>query len=66
MVYLTRFISATWLTLNQLIISCRSGRRSQLAAEYVVEHLGFQNVYNVEGGILKWMEQGYPTEVAAF
>jgi rhodanese-related sulfurtransferase len=52
--------------LNKLVISCRSGRRSLLAAEYVIKHLGFQNVYNVEGGILRWIEQGYPVEVAAF
>ena len=47
---------------EQLVISCRSGRRSLLAAQYVVSKLGFKNVYNVEGGILKWIEKGYPVE----
>jgi rhodanese-related sulfurtransferase len=44
------------------VISCRSGRRSLLTAQYVVSKLGFKNVYNVEGGILKWIEKGYPVE----
>ncbi|CEP18062.1 hypothetical protein [Parasitella parasitica] len=47
---------------EQLVISCRSGRRSLLAAQHVVSKLGFKNVYNVEGGILKWIEMGNPVE----
>ncbi|CAO0800279.1 unnamed protein product [Mucor circinelloides] len=47
---------------EQLVISCRSGRRSLLAAQYAVSKLGFKNVYNVEGGILKWIQKGYPVE----
>ncbi|GAN11637.1 sulfurtransferase [Mucor ambiguus] len=47
---------------EQLVISCRSGRRSLLAAQYTVSKLGFKNVYNVEGGILKWIQKGYPVE----
>ncbi|KAI8075940.1 Rhodanese-like domain-containing protein [Gilbertella persicaria] len=46
----------------QLVISCRSGRRSMFAAEYVTKKLGFTNVYNVHGGILAWIENGYPIE----
>ncbi|KAK4510148.1 uncharacterized protein ATC70_006320 [Mucor velutinosus] len=47
---------------EQLVISCRSGRRSLLAAQYAVSKLGFKNVYNVEGGILQWIQKGYPVE----
>ncbi|KAI7882128.1 Rhodanese-like domain-containing protein [Mucor mucedo] len=47
---------------EQLVISCRSGRRSGFAAEYVVSKLGFTNVYNVKGGILDWIGHGYPVE----
>ncbi|KAI8642896.1 Rhodanese-like domain-containing protein [Parasitella parasitica] len=47
---------------EQLVISCRSGRRSLLAAQHAISKLGFKHVYNVEGGILKWIEKGYPVE----
>lgn len=46
----------------KLVISCRSGRRSGFAAEYVVSKLGFKNVYNVKGGILEWIGHGYPVD----
>lgn len=45
-----------------MVLSCRSGRRSMFAAEYVTEKLGFKNVYNVQGGILAWMENNYPAQ----
>ncbi|CAO3656567.1 unnamed protein product [Mucor hiemalis] len=45
---------------EKLVISCRSGRRSGFAAEYVTSKLGFRNVYNVKGGILEWIAHGYP------
>jgi len=34
-------------------IYCRSGNRSHKACEIMYE-LGFQNAYNLEGGILQW------------
>ncbi|KAI9332757.1 Rhodanese-like domain-containing protein [Pilaira anomala] len=43
---------------EQLIIVCRSGRRSGFATDYLVSKLGFKNVYNIKGGILDWIEQG--------
>jgi rhodanese-related sulfurtransferase len=46
----------------KLVISCRSGRRSGFAAEYVVSKLGFKNVYNVQGGISDWIVHGYPVD----
>ncbi|KAI8328617.1 putative Rhodanese domain protein [Choanephora cucurbitarum] len=47
---------------HQLVLSCRSGRRSLLASEYLISKLGFSNVYNVQGGILSWIESGYPVQ----
>jgi rhodanese-related sulfurtransferase len=35
------------------IIYCRSGARSMNAANYMVEN-GFTNVYNLDGGIMRW------------
>jgi rhodanese-related sulfurtransferase len=39
---------------------CRSGNRSQVAAEMLVR-AGFTSVSNVQGGMLAWRQAGYPT-----
>lgn len=36
-------------------VYCRSGKRSLKAAEKLSE-LGFKNIYNLDGGYLKWTE----------
>ncbi|HEX8461304.1 MAG TPA: rhodanese-like domain-containing protein [Segetibacter sp.] len=41
---------------EEVIIYCRSGNRSQMAA-LMLEHLGFKNTVNVTGGMLDWMEK---------
>ena len=41
---------------EEVIIQCRSGRRSMMAC-LVLEGLGFTNTYNLEGGILAWQEK---------
>lgn len=41
---------------EEVIIQCRSGRRSMMAC-LVLEQLGFTNTYNLEGGILAWQEK---------
>ena len=38
-------------------VYCRSGRRSRTAAELLIKK-GFQKVYNLDKGILNWMEEG--------
>ena len=38
---------------------CRSGRRSYEAASQAVAH-GFEQVFNVEGGILAWESEDHP------
>ena len=40
-----------------IILYCRSGRRSYLSAIILSEN-GFKEVYNLEGGILSWIEVG--------
>jgi sulfur-carrier protein adenylyltransferase/sulfurtransferase len=44
---------------QRVLLYCRSGNRSGKAAEEMVR-LGYENVANVEGGILAWQEQGLP------
>jgi rhodanese-related sulfurtransferase len=41
---------------EEVIIYCRSGRRSMMAC-MVLDQLGFKDTYNVEGGILAWQEK---------
>jgi rhodanese-related sulfurtransferase len=41
---------------EQVIVYCRSGRRSMLACQ-VLDQLGFKDTYNLEGGILAWIEK---------
>jgi rhodanese-related sulfurtransferase len=44
---------------DEVIIYCRSGYRSQIACEILV-NCNFTKVYNMLGGILAWIETGYP------
>jgi len=41
---------------EEIILHCRSGKRSAIAAMYL-EAQGFTNTVNVEGGILAWQEK---------
>lgn len=43
-----------------LYFICRSGRRSLTAAEKLFA-AGYENVYNVEGGMIRWLELGLPS-----
>jgi molybdopterin/thiamine biosynthesis adenylyltransferase/rhodanese-related sulfurtransferase len=51
-------------TSRRLILYCRSGARSARAAHLLQEQFGYDNVANVEGGILAWQEQGLPVDEA--
>ncbi|MBC7914832.1 MAG: rhodanese-like domain-containing protein [Pyrinomonadaceae bacterium] len=43
-----------------VIVQCRSGKRSA-AAIAQLQTLGFDNLYNLEGGILAWKEKYDPS-----
>ena len=43
-----------------VIVQCRSGKRSA-AAIMQLQTLGFDNLYNLEGGILAWKEKYDPS-----
>jgi sulfur-carrier protein adenylyltransferase/sulfurtransferase len=51
-------------TSQRVILYCRSGARSARAANLLKEQFGYDNVANVEGGILAWEEQGLPVAEA--
>jgi SulP family sulfate permease len=45
-----------------VVLICRSGRRSTLAA-IILQDLGYTNIYNMKGGMLAWEAAGYPVSV---
>ncbi len=47
-------------TSKPVFIYCRSGKRSHLAAEKLVE-LGFTTIIEMEGGIINWTTKGLAT-----
>ena len=46
---------------SKIVLYCRSGRMSEIAAEELV-NLGYTNVWNVSDGMLGWEQAGYPME----
>lgn len=42
---------------KQVIIHCRSGQRAASVIDALERHFGFDNLYNLEGGILAYAEQ---------
>jgi len=46
---------------HEIIVYCRTGVRSVIAAEILDSH-NFTKVYNMRGGIQAWQSAGYPVE----
>ena len=46
-------------TYKALILFCASGWRSALAAKTLME-IGFDYIFDIEGGLLEWIEADYP------
>ena len=51
-------------TSQRVIAYCRSGARSARAVHQLQEELGYDNVVNIDGGILAWQQEGLPVDVA--
>ena len=49
--------------LPPIVVYCRSGGRSSLAAQSLLK-MGFNNVYSMRGGITAWQEANYPIELS--
>lgn len=42
---------------KQVIIHCRSGKRSASVIMALEQNFGFTNLYNLKGGVLAWKEE---------
>ncbi len=42
---------------EKLVFICRSGARSAQACMFLLQH-GFENVYNLRGGMIGWVQSG--------
>ncbi len=45
----------------KIVLYCRSGRMSVIAAEALVK-LGYTNIWELKGGMVDWEQAGYPIE----
>ena len=45
---------------KKIVMQCKSGVRSHLACQKMLEKNGDVVVYNLEGGIVAWLEAGLP------
>ena len=46
---------------KQVVVHCRSGARSGNIVRYLEQNHGFDNLYNLKGGILAWADEIDPT-----
>jgi adenylyltransferase/sulfurtransferase len=40
---------------KKVVIHCRSGARSQTAIKTLIKERGYENLYNLKGGIMAWI-----------
>jgi rhodanese-related sulfurtransferase len=45
---------------DPVILICRTGRRTGLVSQFLVNQVGFARVYNVTKGIRHWIDTGNP------
>lgn len=46
---------------KQVVVHCRSGMRSGNVIQYLEQNHGYDNLYNLEGGILAWAREIDPS-----
>ncbi len=44
-----------------VVVHCRSGKRSATAIMQLEKQFGFNNLFNLEGGIIAWVQEIDPT-----
>ncbi|WP_343606787.1 rhodanese-like domain-containing protein [Fluviicola sp.] len=46
---------------KKVVVHCRSGKRSAGVIQFLEQQHGYTNLYNLEGGILAWIEEIDPS-----
>lgn len=46
---------------KEVVVVCKSGGRSLRAAGFLINH-GYTNVVNMEHGMIRWVQKGFPTK----
>lgn len=46
---------------KEVVMVCRGGGRSLRAAAFLINH-GYTNVVNMQHGIIRWVQKGFPTK----
>ena len=46
---------------KEIVMVCRNGEKS-LKTTYFLMNAGYENVYNMHDGIIKWATKGFPTK----
>lgn len=59
--FLSRF-TTTVARDDPVILICRTGNRTSKLARYLVEEMGYTNVYNVRNGIMQWIREKQPVK----
>ena len=59
--FLDRFTAAVDRD-DPVILICRTGSRTSTLARYLVEQLGYTQVFNVRDGITRWISDGKPVQ----
>jgi rhodanese-related sulfurtransferase len=59
--FLSRFTAATGKH-DPVILICRTGSRTATLARYLVEDLGYTQVFNVRHGITRWISDDRPVK----
>ena len=44
---------------TKILVYCRSGHMSKMAASKLAQ-MGYENIYELEGGVIAWQEAGLP------
>lgn len=63
--FLERFTSIVGKD-DPVILICRTGNRTSTLARYLMEEMGYTNVYNVRNGISQWIREGQAVQRARF
>lgn len=46
---------------KKVVVHCRSGKRSANVIQFLEQQHGYTNLYNLEGGILAWIQEVDPS-----